>query len=68
MNMHSLQQLASQIGMHDFDDYSSQKMLIRAIQKHRGEEPCFLTDKRYGCHEICVWSGSCRQLRAVWLR
>lgn len=68
MNIESLQQLANQIGMPDYNDCSSQKMIIRAIQKHRGEVPCFLTDKRYGCREECEWRSSCQQLRAVWLR
>jgi hypothetical protein len=68
MNIEPLQQLASQIGLHDFSAYSSHKMLIRAIQKHRSEDPCYLSDKRYGCQEVCEWSTSCQQLRAVWLR
>lgn len=68
MNMEALQQLASQIGMHDAEDYASQKSLVRAIQKYRGDEPCFLTDKRYHCDESCEWSEDCKKLRAVWLR
>lgn len=68
MNIETLQQLASQNGLKQHSDNTSQKMLIRAIQKQRGEEPCFSTDKRYTCHEVCEWSGSCQKLRAVWLR
>ena len=68
MNIESLQQLASQIGLHQHSTITSQKMLIRAIQKQRGEEPCFSTDKRYTCHETCEWCASCQKLRAVWLR
>ncbi len=68
MNIETLQQLASQIGLHRFNDCPSQKMLIHAIQKHRGGEPCFLSDKGYTCHETCEWRASCQKLRAVWLR
>jgi len=68
MNIESLQQLASQIGLHQHNDNTSQKMLIRAIQKHRGEEPCFSTDKRYSCNAVCEWHTSCQKLRAEWLR
>jgi len=68
MTLESLQQLASEMGLHHYSDNSSQKMIIRAIQKQRDEEPCFSTDKRYTCNEVCVWSTSCQKLRAVWLR
>jgi len=68
MTLVSLQQLASQIGLHQHRHNSSQKMLIRAIQKQRGEEACFSTDKRYTCNEVCEWRDSCQKLRAVWLR
>lgn len=68
MNSESLQQLASKMGMHDCCSNSSQKALIRAIQKQRGQEQCFLTDKRYICDEVCEWRENCQKLRAVWLR
>jgi hypothetical protein len=68
MNIETLQQLASQIGLHQHKDYQSPRMLIHAIQKHRGGEPCYLTDKRYTCREVCEWSAGCQTLRAVWLR
>jgi len=68
MNMASLQQLASQIGLHEYINYSSKNVLVRAIQKHKGEDPCFSTDKRYLCKENCEWCSDCRMLRAVWLR
>lgn len=41
---------------------------VRAIQRQRGEEQCFSTDKRYGCVEQCEWRKACLKLRAVWLR
>jgi len=68
MNSESLQQLASQMGLQEYDNSSSRKVLIRAIQKQRGQEPCFLTDKRYTCDEVCEWRENCQKLRAVWLR
>ena len=68
MTIESLQRLASQNGLNQYGNNTSQKMLIRAIQKQRGEEPCFSTDKRYTCNEVCQWRGSCQKLRAVWLR
>jgi hypothetical protein len=68
MTLASLQQLASEMGLHRYSGESSPKMLIRAIQKQRGGEPCYLGDKRYNCNEICEWSASCQKLRAVWLR
>lgn len=68
MNIETLQQIASQDGVNQHSNNTSQKMLIRTIQKQRGEEPCYSTDKRYTCNEICEWRGSCQKLRAVWLR
>jgi hypothetical protein len=68
MTLAALQQLACEIGLHKYSDNTSQKMLIRAIQKHRGEEACFLTDKRYSCDADCEWKNDCQKLRAVWLR
>lgn len=41
---------------------------IRAMQRRRGEEPCFSTDKRYNCIELCELRKECLKLRAVWLR
>jgi hypothetical protein len=64
----SLQQMASQMGLHEYNGNYSQKTLIRAIQKQRGEEPCFLTDQRYICSKECEWRSSCQKLKAVWLR
>ncbi len=41
---------------------------IRAMQRQRGEEPCFSTDKRYSCSRLCDLRKECLKLRAVWLR
>ena len=48
--------------------YSPQPSEIRMIQKQRGWDPCFSTDKRYNCAEQCEWRKDCLKLRAVWLR
>jgi hypothetical protein len=68
MNVECLLEVASQAGVPACQDLTSEKRLVRAIQKQRGEEPCYLTDKRYACKERCVWQASCQKLRAVWLR
>ena len=68
MTLISLQQLAGEIGLHKYSDNTSPKLIIRAIQKQRGEEPCFSTDMRYNCKADCEWRNSCMKLRAVWLR
>lgn len=68
MNIATLQALASDIGLHKLIDVPSEKMLIRAIQQHRGEESCYSSDKRYACKANCEWRASCQKLRAVWLR
>lgn len=68
MTLESLQHLAGQIGLHQHVHNTSPRLLIRAIQKQRGEEPCYSTDQRYSCNEICEWRESCQKLRAVWLR
>lgn len=68
MKIETLQQLASQNGQNQYGSNTSQKMLIRTIQMQRGEEPCYSTDKRYNCNEVCEWRASCQKLRAIWLR
>lgn len=68
MKIESLQQLAAEMSLHKHGDTSSQKMRVRAVQKQRGGEPCYLTDKRYNCNDDCEWSTGCKKLKAVWLR
>lgn len=47
----------------------SECSLVRAIQKARGERPCFRTEKRLMCEtEACEWRSECRRLVAVWKR
>ncbi|MDH4284233.1 MAG: hypothetical protein OEV35_02845 [Gallionellaceae bacterium] len=47
---------------------SIQPSEIRAMQRQRGEDPCFCTDKRYSCSDLCDLRKECLKLRAVWLR
>lgn len=68
MTLAELQQLASDFGLDACATQTSQTELIRTIQALRGDEPCFSTDKRYDCAEICDWRRNCRKLRAIWLR
>lgn len=63
-----LQQLASSMGIKDAESIYSKPMLVRAIQRQRGEEPCFATDRRFSCNNFCGWRADCVKLRAVWLR
>jgi hypothetical protein len=63
-----LQQLARDSGIKECAPHASQTVLIRKIQKLRGDEPCFATDKSFDCAEICQWRRECRKLKAVWLR
>lgn len=68
MDIESQRQLAREMGLPEKRDSSSDKILIRAIQKQRGEEPCFLSDERYNCNKVCEWRSRCKKLKAVWLR
>lgn len=64
----SQQEAVNRAGFNEYSRHSSQASAIRAIQRQRGEEPCFSTDKRYNCAEQCEWRKNCLKLRAVWLR
>lgn len=63
-----LQHLAGTLGLQESAMCSTQTQLIRSIQLCRGEEPCFASDKRNDCAEICEWRRECRPRRAAWLR
>lgn len=67
MTVEQLQQLACESGLESSVPYTSQTQLIRKIQLLRGKEPCFLSEKRYLCTDICEWSQECRKLRAQWM-
>lgn len=68
MTLMELQQLARDLGVKEYATHTSQTELVRMIQALRGNEPCFSTDKRYDCTDVCEWRQNCRKLRAVWLR
>jgi len=67
MTIEQLQQLVFDFGLNASISYTSQTQIIRNIQLRRGSEPCFLTEKRYGCREVCEWSQECRKLKAQWM-
>jgi len=60
-----LQQLAISLGIKDIENVSSHPMIVRIIQRHRGKEPCFATDKRYLCNKSCEWRADCVKLIAI---
>ena len=62
-----VQQMADAQGINGCKQFLSETM-IRTIQLARNEEPCFATDKRHDCAEICEWRRDCRKLMAAWLR
>ena len=66
MTIEQLQQLAFDFGFAGIQ--VSQTQLIRNIQLRRGGDPCYLSEKRYGCTKLCEWSGECRKLKAQWMR
>jgi len=68
LNAEYLRKVAIQAGVSEIYFGLPEKVLVRAIQKQRGEEPCFLSDQRFGCRKICEWSAGCQKLKAVWLR
>lgn len=71
MSSHSVTQLmniASTLGIQSYPQPTSEIELIRSIQLLYKEEPCFATDKRHDCAEMCEWRQDCRKLKAVWLR
>jgi len=66
MTVEQLQQLASDSGLKTSAPYTSKIQLIRNIQLLRGKDPCFSSEKRYICTDVCEWSAECRKLRAQW--
>jgi len=66
MTVQQLQQLAFNFGLETSVHNTSQTQIIRNIQLRCGGEPCFSTERRYGCTEKCEWSGECRTLKAHW--
>lgn len=63
MTVEQLQQLATELGL---KAPASQTQVIRFIQLAGGGEPCFSSEKRYACTQVCDWRQECRKLRAQW--
>ncbi len=66
MTVEQLHQLACKFGLKGPNVHASPTQTIRAIQLRRGSEPCFSSEKRYGCVQPCEWGADCRKLRAQW--
>lgn len=64
----SQQGMAKQLEFGEHSHPPLKASAVRAIQRQRGEEACFSTDKRYSCAEQCEWRKDCIKLRAIWLR
>jgi DUF2934 family protein len=65
----NLQQLAKAIGVETPEGFSNKNQLIRAIQKERGQRPCFRSESNILCDdEDCIWKTECQKLIAVWMR
>jgi hypothetical protein len=67
MTIEQLQQLAFDFGLKTCAPCTTHTQLIRDIQLRRGGDPCFQTEKRYNCSEVCEWSPECRKLKAQWM-
>ena len=69
MNLAELKSLARYTGIHHIEILNTEKQLVWAIQKARGEETCFLADTRMHCKDNeCEWRDMCLRLIAEWRR
>jgi hypothetical protein len=69
MNVVELRSLASHCGVRHPEVMSGAGQLVRAIQKTRGQKPCFLSDTRFQCKDMeCEWRSECIRLVAEWRR
>lgn len=68
MTTTQLQQRARDSELWACTAYTSRTQLVRTIQLRQGDDPCFLTEKRYLCNAICEWGRECRKLIAQWMR
>ena len=55
-------------GFNAVKDAPSRTQTVRLRQMEQGHEPCFGTEKRFDCAEICEWRRDCHKRVAVWLR
>ena len=68
MSVLQSQQITASAGFNGSAHGASQTQLVRETQIKRGEEPCFATDMRHDCAQLCEWRRDCRKLMAAWLR
>lgn len=68
MDTRELQEKASQLGI-DFGWSTRTTVLIRAIQQNQGDAPCFATELRHICQNLCCpWRADCLKPIAEWRR
>ncbi len=68
MDMQELKEKAAQLGI-DFGRSTPKPALIRAIQRHQGDPPCFGADQRFTCRNFrCPWRADCLKPIAEWRR
>lgn len=63
-----IQKIANTLGFNGGNFDKSRTQVIREIQMARDEDPCFGTDMRHDCAEMCEWRRECRKPVAAWLR
>ncbi|MCC7414328.1 MAG: hypothetical protein IT495_22125 [Gammaproteobacteria bacterium] len=69
MDTTGLTMLARRAGLGDVSCTGSEADIVRAIQRARGEETCFRTERRLSCGRVhCEWRHDCRRLVAEWMR
>lgn len=69
MTITELRAVAEQHGVYDLYALRTEKQLVWAVQKARGEAVCFQTDRRIHCAKAtCEWQPICLRLVAEWRR
>jgi hypothetical protein len=69
MTKTEIEQIAESMEIPDWRYLGTETQLVRAIQKARGHDVCFMTDKRIQCWSaVCDWRSSCFRLIAEWRR
>jgi hypothetical protein len=66
MTITGLQQLAKAVGVKKPERIDSKLELIRQIQLTCNHLPCFRTQRRERCKEVCLWQADCQKLLAEW--
>lgn len=69
MQWNNLAELALSENVSTTTVMGSEVALVHAVQSARGEEPCYLTEKRLLCSfNRCEWRSDCCRLIAAWKR